>query len=51
MRNILDMMQETGKKEPLKLHSTSLLDFSFLKEAQKEIANSSLGKESVIRDS
>ena len=44
VRNILDMMQETGKKEPLKLHSTSLLDFSFLKEAQKEIANSSLGK-------
>ena len=44
VRNILDMMQETGKKEPLKLHSTSLLDFSFLKAAQKEIANSSLGK-------
>jgi NitT/TauT family transport system substrate-binding protein len=37
LRNILDMMQETGKKEPLAFQPDTLLDFSFLKQARKEL--------------
>jgi NitT/TauT family transport system substrate-binding protein len=38
--NILNMMQETGKKDPLTFQPDSLIDFSFLREAQKELAGS-----------
>ena len=44
VRNILNMMQETGKKEPLAFHPDALLDFSFLKEAQKELAQPGKGR-------
>src|SRR5713226_842994 len=44
LRNILDMMQETGKKDPLASHPESLLDFSFLREAQRELGPSGRGK-------
>lgn len=44
IRNILNMMQETGKKEPLAFQPDAILDFSFLKEVQKELAPSSKGK-------
>lgn len=44
VRNILNMMQETGKKEPLAFHPDALLDFSFLKEAQRELALSEKGR-------
>ena len=37
-REILDMMHETGKTEPLALRPQAVLDFSFLRAARKEIA-------------
>jgi hypothetical protein len=40
LRQILDMMQDTGQKEPLALRPASLMDFSFLRAAQQEIAAS-----------
>jgi ABC-type nitrate/sulfonate/bicarbonate transport system substrate-binding protein len=36
-RDILDMMHETGKTESLALQPKAILDFSFVREAQKEI--------------
>lgn len=39
LRTILNMMQETGKKDPLALQPDALLDFSFLREAQKELGS------------
>lgn len=38
VRNILDMIQETGKKGPLTLQPEAILDFSFLREARRELA-------------
>ena len=38
LRQILDMMQDTGKKEPPAIRPAALLDFSFLHAAQKEIS-------------
>jgi hypothetical protein len=40
LRQILDMMQDTGQKEPLALRPASLMDFSFLRASQQEIAAS-----------
>ncbi|HUD00072.1 MAG TPA: hypothetical protein VMR88_16390, partial [Candidatus Polarisedimenticolaceae bacterium] len=37
VRQILSMMQDTGKKETVTVSPASLIDFSFLREAQKEI--------------
>ena len=36
-RNILDMAHETGEKRPLTLQPKSILDFSFVRAARKEI--------------
>ncbi len=38
LRQILDMMQDTGKKDPVSIPAAKLLDFSFLHAAQKELA-------------
>jgi NitT/TauT family transport system substrate-binding protein len=38
VRNILDMMQEAGQKTPLMPQPEALLDFSFLREVRKELA-------------
>ncbi|HLN85791.1 MAG TPA: ABC transporter substrate-binding protein [Candidatus Limnocylindrales bacterium] len=38
LRQILDMMQDTGKKEPPTIRPAALLDFSFLHAAQKELS-------------
>jgi ABC-type nitrate/sulfonate/bicarbonate transport system substrate-binding protein len=43
LRQILDMMQDTGKKEPTSIRPAALLDFSFLHAAQKEIAANASG--------
>lgn len=43
LRQILDMMQDTGKKEPPSIRPAALLDFSFLHAAQKEIAATAAG--------
>ncbi|HUC98722.1 MAG TPA: ABC transporter substrate-binding protein [Candidatus Polarisedimenticolaceae bacterium] len=37
VRQILSMMQDTGKKEAVIVNPASLIDFSFLREAQKEL--------------
>ena len=37
VRQILSMMQDTGKKETVTVSPASLIDFSFLREAQKEV--------------
>jgi ABC-type nitrate/sulfonate/bicarbonate transport system substrate-binding protein len=37
-RNILDMAHDTGKAESLELQPKSILDFSFVRAAQKELA-------------
>jgi NitT/TauT family transport system substrate-binding protein len=37
VRQILSMMQDTGKKEAVTVSPTSLIDFSFLREAQKQL--------------
>lgn len=44
LRNILDMIQEAGKKESLLPQPESLLDFSFLREARKELGLSGKAK-------
>jgi len=44
LRQILDMMQDTGKKEPTSIRPAALLDFSFLHAAQKEISATAGGK-------
>jgi len=44
LRQILDMMQDTGKKEPASIRPAALLDFSFLHAAQKELAATAGGK-------
>jgi len=43
LRQILDMMQDTGQKESALIHPSALLDFSFLQAAQKEIARTAGG--------
>jgi ABC-type nitrate/sulfonate/bicarbonate transport system substrate-binding protein len=37
VRQILAMMQDTGKREPVTVIPASLVDFSFLREAQKDL--------------
>jgi NitT/TauT family transport system substrate-binding protein len=37
VRQILSMMQDTGRKDAVTVSPTSLIDFSFLREAQKEL--------------
>jgi hypothetical protein len=37
LRQILSMMQDTGKKDTGTISAPSLIDFSFLREAQKEL--------------
>jgi ABC-type nitrate/sulfonate/bicarbonate transport system substrate-binding protein len=37
VRQILSMMRDTGKKDPVTVSPASLIDFSFLREAQKEL--------------
>ena len=37
LRQILSMMQDTGKKDTVTVSAPSLVDFSFLREAQKEL--------------
>jgi hypothetical protein len=37
VRQLLSMMQDTGKKETVTVSPTSLVDFSFVREAQKEL--------------
>jgi ABC-type nitrate/sulfonate/bicarbonate transport system substrate-binding protein len=44
LRQILDMMQDTGKKEPSSIRPAALLDFSFLHAAQKELSATAAGK-------
>lgn len=43
VRQILSMMQDTGKKENVTVSPTSLIDFSFLREAQKELKQQASG--------
>jgi ABC-type nitrate/sulfonate/bicarbonate transport system substrate-binding protein len=43
LRQILDMMQDTGRKEPSSILPNELLNFSFLHAAQKEIAAAASG--------
>jgi ABC-type nitrate/sulfonate/bicarbonate transport system substrate-binding protein len=43
IRNILDMMHDTGIKEPQTVRPATLVDFSFLREAQKELAPVGVG--------
>jgi hypothetical protein len=40
---ILSMMQDTGNKEPINVGPASLVDFSFLREAQKQLKPSANG--------
>jgi NitT/TauT family transport system substrate-binding protein len=42
-QDILDMMRETGKTESLALQPKAILDFSFVRAAQKEIAQKANG--------
>lgn len=44
VRQILGMMQDTGRKEPVTIGPAEVLDFSFLREAQKELARADAGK-------
>ena len=37
VRQILDMMQDTGGKKPLKISPAAMLDFSFLRDAQRQL--------------
>ena len=37
VRQILGMMRDTGSKEPLKVSPTTMLDFSFLHDARREL--------------
>ena len=43
LRQILDMMHDTGRKEPSSIRPNELLDFSFLHTAQKEISSAAGG--------
>ncbi len=43
LRQILDMMQDTGQKESPRIRPAGLIDFSFLHAAQKEIAATASG--------
>jgi len=43
LRQILDMMQDTGKKDPASIRPAALLDFSFLHAAQKELSTTTGG--------
>ena len=43
LRQILDMMQDTGQKESTSIQPSALLDFSFLHAAQKEISSAASG--------
>ena len=43
VRQILSMMQDTGKKEAVTVSPASLMDFSFLREAQKELKQAASG--------
>lgn len=43
VRQILSMMQDTGKKEAVTVSPASLIDFSFLREAQKELKQQASG--------
>ena len=43
VRQLLSMMQDTGKKETVTVSPTSLIDFSFLREAQKELKQQASG--------
>jgi ABC-type nitrate/sulfonate/bicarbonate transport system substrate-binding protein len=44
VRQILLMLQDVGKKEPLAVDPASLIDFSFLREARKELAGRRPGR-------
>lgn len=44
IQNILSMMQETGQKNPANLQTEAVLDFSFLKDAQRELADTNKSK-------
>ncbi|MGH7886616.1 MAG: ABC transporter substrate-binding protein [Candidatus Binatia bacterium] len=44
LRQILDMMQDTGQKESTLIQPAALLDFSFLHAAQKELSANAGGK-------
>jgi hypothetical protein len=37
VRQLLSMMQDTGRKDAVTVSPTSLIDFSFIREAQKEL--------------
>ena len=43
LRQILAMMQDTGKKDSPPMHPAALLDFSFVRAAQKELAGGGSG--------
>ena len=43
LRQILDMMQDTGQKESTRIQSVALMDFSFLDAVQKEITSAAGG--------
>jgi ABC-type nitrate/sulfonate/bicarbonate transport system substrate-binding protein len=45
LRSILSMMKETGQRVPVAVEPKLLLDFSFLRQAQQEIAIGAGGKE------
>ncbi|HSK28971.1 MAG TPA: ABC transporter substrate-binding protein [Candidatus Limnocylindria bacterium] len=44
VRQILLMLQDVGKKEPLTVDPASLIDFSFLREARKELSGQRPGR-------
>lgn len=44
VRQILLMLQDVGKKEPLAVDPASLIDFSFLRQARKELAGQRPGR-------
>ena len=44
LRQILDMMQDTGQKESARIQPAGLMDFSFLHAARKEIASAAASK-------
>ena len=43
LRQILSMMQDTGKKDTGTISAPSLIDFSFLREAQKQLKQQASG--------
>ena len=46
LRQILDMMQDTGQKESARIQPAGLMDFSFLRAARKEIGSAAASKKS-----